>query len=55
MITAGIDCGAKNTKVIILKDGKIIGRGISLTGFDQEKAVGVSLEQALTVAGRGRG
>ncbi len=28
MITAGIDCGAKNTKTVIVKDGKIIGRGI---------------------------
>jgi activator of 2-hydroxyglutaryl-CoA dehydratase len=27
MITAGIDCGAKNTKTIIMKDGKIIGKG----------------------------
>jgi len=46
MITAGIDCGAKNTKTIILKDGEIIGKGKVLTGFDQEKAVEDSLEQA---------
>ena len=39
MITAGIDCGAKNTKTIILKDGEIVGKGMVLTGFDQEKAV----------------
>ena len=29
MITAGIDCGAKNTKTVIIKDGKIIGKGFS--------------------------
>lgn len=47
MITAGIDCGAKNTKTVILKDGKIIGKGIVLTGFDQSEAVKASLEMAL--------
>ncbi len=47
MITAGIDFGAKNTKTIILKDGKIIGKGSVLTGFDQEKAVAESLAKAL--------
>lgn len=47
MITAGIDCGAKNTKTVILKDGKIIGKGSVLTGFDQEKAVAESLAKAL--------
>ncbi len=51
MITAGIDCGAKNTKTVILKDGEIIGKGMVLTGFDQEKAVSASLEQALQAAG----
>ncbi len=51
MITAGIDCGAKNTKTIILKDGEIIGRGTVLTGFDQGKAVEQSLDKALENAG----
>lgn len=51
MITAGIDCGAKNTKTIIMKDGKIIGKGIILSGFDQQKAVEGSLEQAIQNAG----
>ena len=54
MITAGIDCGAKNTKTIILKDGRIIGRGKVLTGFDQEKAVERSLAMALKEAGLGK-
>ncbi|MCK7504740.1 MAG: hypothetical protein MZV70_12080 [Desulfobacterales bacterium] len=34
MITAGIDCGAKNTKTVIMQDGNIIGKGMVLTGFD---------------------
>lgn len=51
MITAGIDCGAKNTKTIILRDAKIIGKGKVLTGFDQQQAVANSLAQAVRAAG----
>lgn len=51
MITAGIDCGAKNTKTVILKDGKIIGKASVPTGFDQTQAVRESLGKALDVAG----
>lgn len=51
MITAGIDCGAKNTKTVIMNDGKIIGRGIVLTGFEQSQAVKDSLAMALKEAG----
>ena len=54
MITAGIDCGAKNTKTIIMKDGQIIGKASVLSGFDQEKAVNESLEKALQAAGVSR-
>ncbi len=50
MITAGIDCGAKNTKTIILKDGQIIGKGLVLTGFEQAQAVKASFEMALNNA-----
>lgn len=51
MITAGIDCGAKNTKTVILKDGRIVGRGMVLTGFEQAAAVKESLQIALKDAG----
>ncbi len=51
MIIAGIDCGAKNTKAILMKDGEIVGKGMLLTGFDQEKAVEESLGRALKDAG----
>ncbi len=54
MITAGIDCGAGNTKTIILKNGEIIGKAIVLSGFDGVKAVQDSLEKALNAAGISR-
>jgi len=46
MITAGIDCGAKNTKALIMKDGKILGKAMALTGFDPPKAILESFESA---------
>ena len=51
MITAGIDCGAKNTKTVILKDGEVIARAAVPTGFEQEKAITDSLNRALQEAG----
>jgi benzoyl-CoA reductase subunit D len=51
MITVGIDCGAKNTKTIIMKDNEIIGKGIVLTGFDQSEAINGSFDTALKDAG----
>jgi len=51
MITAGIDCGAKTTKTVILKDGKVAGKAIVLTGFDQVKAIKESFDVALKTAG----
>ncbi len=54
MITAGIDCGAKNTKTVVMRDGLIIGLGVVLTGFDQSVAVRQSLEMALLNAGVSR-
>ena len=54
MITAGIDCGAKNTKTVIMKDGEIIGKGTVQTGFDQKKAVDDSLAAAIEEAGIAR-
>ncbi|MCP4665865.1 MAG: CoA activase [Deltaproteobacteria bacterium] len=54
MIFAGIDCGAKNTKTVIMKDGRIMGKASVLTGFDQEKAVNGSLARALKAAGVSR-
>jgi len=47
LISAGIDCGAKTTKVVIMKDGKIIGKAKVLTGFDQNKAIMEAWDLAL--------
>ena len=51
MITAGIDCGAKNTKTVILRENEIIGKGLAMTGFDQSAAIERSLEAAIQDAG----
>ena len=42
MITAGIDIGAKTIKIVVLKDGEIAAKGISLAGYDVQE----SLEKA---------
>lgn len=55
MITAGIDCGTKNTKSVILKNGRIIGKAVIATGFDLEKAVETSLADSIEAAGIMRG
>lgn len=50
MNAVGIDCGAKNTRVIILSDGNISAKSSLPSGFDQteaaEKALGLALEEA---------
>jgi benzoyl-CoA reductase subunit D len=55
VIVAGIDCGAKNTKTVIMKDDEIIGKGSVLTGFDQAAAIEKSLAAATEAAGVARG
>ncbi len=50
MITAGVDCGAKNTKVVILKDGNILSKSTVLSGFDQKAAAKQAFEDALRQA-----
>ncbi|MBN2124037.1 MAG: CoA activase [Deltaproteobacteria bacterium] len=54
MIVAGIDSGAKTTKTVIMQDGKIIGKGKVLTGFDQKMAVEESVDAACRSAGISR-
>lgn len=51
MIVAGVDCGAQNTKTVIMKNHEIIARAKVHTGFDQAAAVKESLDSALTAAG----
>ena len=47
MITVGIDSGNRNTKAVILRDGEVIGRAITLTGFDANKSAENVYEKAL--------
>lgn len=54
MLTAGIDCGAKNTKAVVLRNIKILGRASVRTGFDQAKAVEAALAEAVEAAGVSR-
>lgn len=52
MLTAGIDMGAKNTKVVILKDDKeVLARSSVLTGFDQKASAEQALQEAVQKAG----
>jgi len=52
MITAGIDVGIENAKIIIMQDGKILGRGKNLSGgFKRLEAVEEALADALADAG----
>ena len=54
MITAGIDCGAQNTKSVVLENEKILGKGSVLTGFDPTRAAEQSLSRAADAAGISR-
>ena len=47
MITAGIDAGSKNTKIIILKDDVVLSMASVLSGFDQEQSAEQALKSAL--------
>ncbi|NIP66616.1 CoA activase [Candidatus Bathyarchaeota archaeon] len=47
MITAGIDMGSKNVKVLILRDREIFAQALALSGFDQRDTAGKTLQKAL--------
>lgn len=50
MTTAGLDCGAKMTKVLLLKDGDVLARSQTVTGFDQREAIEKVMDEALKQA-----
>lgn len=50
MITAGIDMGGKTIKIVIMKDGKIVGKSIILGGFDQRTAAEKAFSEAMAQA-----
>lgn len=54
MIIAGIDLGSKFAKVVILRDGEIIGSGSELVGFDRLASTEKAFQHALESAGISR-
>ena len=53
-ITAGIDMGSKNVKVVVLKDGQILAKGLALSGFDQKAAAEKVFNNVLRKVGLSR-
>jgi len=47
MINIGIDVGAKNIKIIVLKDGEILAKGQVLAGFETKENIKTLYEQVL--------
>jgi benzoyl-CoA reductase subunit D len=54
MITAGIDCGAKNVRALVLKDGEVAGKALVPAGMDTAAAANQAFDQALAEAGLSR-
>jgi len=54
MITAGIDMGAKTIKVVVLRDGHMVGKAIRVGGFDATGAARDVMAEALGQAGLSR-
>jgi predicted CoA-substrate-specific enzyme activase len=54
MITAGIDCGAKTVKVVILKDGEVAGMAMAPAGMDMGTVAEKAYDDALGLAGLSR-
>ncbi len=51
MITAGIDMGSKTVKVVIVKDGEIVGKHMLLAGFEAQEAAETAFAASLEAAG----
>jgi benzoyl-CoA reductase subunit D len=51
MITAGVDCGAKNVRVLILKDGEVLAKAMVPAGMDTAAAAQEAYGKALADAG----
>jgi benzoyl-CoA reductase subunit D len=51
MITAGIDVGAKTIKAVVLRDGDIVGKAMTLAGFDARESAEQAFSSALAQAG----
>ncbi len=51
MIAAGVDIGAKLVKVVVMKDGKVVSKAMTLGGFDQKSSSVDVYKKALAEAG----
>jgi len=51
MISAGIDMGAKNIKVVILENNKILSKGMTLAGMEEKESAKRIFDEALSRAG----
>jgi len=51
MVAVGMDLGAKNTKVVIVENGKVLAASSVKSGFDQKASAEEALQKALTEAG----
>lgn len=51
MITAGIDMGAKTIKVVVLRDGDVAGKAMTVAGFESQEAAQRAYAAALDEAG----
>ncbi len=54
MITAGIDCGAKNVRAVILMDGRVAGKASVPAGMDAASGAEKAFDAALKEAGIAR-
>lgn len=54
MITAGLDIGAKTVKIVIIKDGTIIGQTLVMAGYDVRESLKKAWEEVLPKAGIAR-
>ena len=54
MITAGIDSGAKNVKIVIMKDGNVVSKAMVPAGLDAKVAASQAYDEALKAAGMQR-
>jgi len=54
MITAGVDSGAKNVKVVIMKDGKVAAKTMVPAGLDAKVSANQAYDAALKAAGIAR-
>ncbi len=51
MVVAGVDVGAKNVHVVLIRDGELVARAAVASGFDHEESAQRGLAEAARLAG----